>query len=377
MKIALPAPSAIPARRANTIQVMKMAEALVGLGHAVRVYSPPGPPVTVAELSIHYGLGELPDGALSVEWLAAAPSLRRYDFSVRAVRRARAWAADLVYTRLPQAAALAAWRGLTTVFELHDDPPGRMGPLLLRLYLRAPTRKRLVVITHALAERVCARFSLPWPLVLPDAVDLRRYRGLPAPGQARRELGLPGLDPERFTLGYTGHLYPGRGAELLLPLAERLPEVTLLLVGGEPADVERVRAEAAREGLGNLLLTGFVPNADLPRYQAACDLLLAPYGRRVAASSGGDIAAYLSPMKLFEYLACGRPILAGDLAALGEILKDDYAVRLPPDDPDAWAAAVRRLMADPDHRQRMAAAARTAAEQHTWEQRARSLLEGM
>ena len=89
-----------------------------------------------------------------------------------------------------------------------------------------------------------------------------------------------------------------------------------LIVGGEPQDVENLRQRVRVIGLKNVILTGFVPNARLPLYQAACDVLLMPYQRQVAASSGGDIARYLSPMKLFEYMACERPIISSDLPVL-------------------------------------------------------------
>ncbi len=144
-----------------------------------------------------------------------------------------------------------------------------------------------------------------------------------------------------FTAGYTGHLYAGRGGELMIELAARLPEITFLLVGGEPPDVARLQAKVNARQLDNVILTGFIPNADLPLYQAACDVLLMPYQKPVAASSGGDIAPYLSPMKLFEYLACGRAILSSDLPVLREVLNPANAVLLDPETSRAWAAALR------------------------------------
>jgi glycosyltransferase involved in cell wall biosynthesis len=129
-------------------------------------------------------------------------------------------------------------------------------------------------------------------------------------------------------------------------------------------------------GLHNLILTGFVPNAELPIYQAACEVLLMPYQTQVAASSGGDIGRYLSPMKLFEYLACGRAILASDLSVLQEILNPQNAVILPRDDLDAWVEALITLRDDIPRRMALGAQARQDAEMYTWEKRASRILDG-
>jgi glycosyltransferase involved in cell wall biosynthesis len=385
MKIAVIAPTHIPARRANTIQVMKMTQALANLGHTIRLIAP-GLPIPGEEgcqweeLAQQYGLLH----PFPVEWLAASSRLRRYDFAWQAVRRARQWDADLLYTRLPQAATMASILGMATILEIHDLPQGKIGPLVFRLFLKGRGAKRLVVITRTLAldlaEKLGAPALPPFTIIAPDGVDLDRYAGLPNPAQARRALNQARepsspLLPERFTAGYTGHFYRGRGHELLLAIAERLPEITFLLVGGEAEDVARLRAQA--KGLKNVILTGFIPNVDLPLYQAACDVLLMPYQRQVAASSGGDIARYLSPMKLFEYLACGRPILCSDLPVLHEVLNPENAVLLPPDEAQAWVNALTSLQAEPERRNELAAKAHQAAVLYTWEARAAQVLDNV
>lgn len=386
MKIALIAPSNLPARRANTLQVMKMAQALTILGHNVRVLVP------VAEkykshqtplwndLAAHYGLRH----KFTVEWLFAHPRLRRYDYGYRTVWYARQWQADLVYTRLPQTAVFAGWIGMDTIFEIHDLPQGILGPWLFHRFLKARGARRLVVITRALKSDLVKQFSAPdsapFTVVALDGVDLERYVDLPEPQEARRKLYIDDaghIKPERFTVGYTGHLYYGRGAKLLLELATRLPTMTFLLVGGEPQDVDSLRAETEVRGLDNVVLTGFVPNADLPRFQAACDVLIMPYQRKVAGSSGGDISRYLSPMKLFEYLACGRAILSSDLPVFREVLSERNAVLLPPEDVRAWVTKLEELRDNPEIRAALSSQALHDAKCYTWEARAERILEGL
>lgn len=392
MKIAMIAPTHLPARRANTLQVMKMAQAFTRLGHAVQLAIPalpaPGEAVDWPALKHFYGLQvEFP-----LTWIRVSHRLRRYDYGWKSVSWARGQKADLVYTRLPQAAALASWLGRATLLEIHELPQGTAGKWLLRRFTGGRGARRLVAISAHLLEGLEHDFpSLSHPaagrqdftLVAPDGVDLDRYADLPDPAAARQWLaeGTEGepvhLAQNEFVAGYSGHFYPGRGVRLLLDLAKRLPNVRFLLLGGEPQDVARLRAEAEARQLDNLTITGFVANADLPRYQAACDLLLMPYQRQVAGSSGGDIAGVFSPLKLFEYMACGRPILSSDLPALREVLNLENAMLLPGDDLQAWAQAIQDLQSQPERRARLARRARQDSSRYSWENRAARILEGI
>ena len=394
MKIAVIAPTAIPSRRANSIQTMKMAQALANLGHTVRVVAPTSPPAAIEPvaweaLSRHYGLeliSDQPDSRptnLDIEWLLARTSLRRYDFSWRSVSWARRWQADLLYTRLPQAAALASQTNLSVILEIHDLPKGNIGPWMFRLFLKGRGARRLVVITRSLADDLHQYFDAPGPaeiqssftVISPDGVDLGRYAELPLPAAARSQM--QPILPERFTVGYTGHFYSGRGLDLILSLAARLSTINFLLVGGEENEVQKLTGRAKSLALENTFITGFIPNTDLPLYQAACEALLMPYQKQVAASSGGDIARYLSPMKVFEYMASGRAILSSDLSVLREVLSSENAVLLPPDDLEAWITAIRELQGDPQWRARLGDRARSDVQQYSWETRAQTILAGI
>jgi len=85
----------------------------------------------------------------------------------------------------------------------------------------------------------------------------------------------------------------------------------------------------------------------------------------------------LSPMKLFEYLACGRPILSSTLPVLGEVLNDHNAVLLPATEVESWTQALRHLQLDPETRNKLSAQARQDALKYTWEKRAGLILDGI
>jgi glycosyltransferase involved in cell wall biosynthesis len=147
--------------------------------------------------------------------------------------------------------------------------------------------------------------------------------------------------------------------------------------GGEPKAVSAWAARIERERLSNLRLLGFVPQKELPLIHAASDVLLMPYERTIAVSSGGDTAAFASPMKAFEYLAAGRAILSSDLPVLHEVLNEGNAVLLDPESIDAWETALRRLVDDPSLRARLGQTARRDAARYSWLERTRRALEGI
>ena len=150
MKIACLAPSQVPSTTANSIQVMKVCQSLVQIGHTVRLWLPGEQHHPWEQLAAHYGLTDHFD----LTWLHTEPSLKRYDLSVKGVSAARKWGAEALFTWLPQAAWLAARIKLPALLELHDRPTGRLGPRLLRWFAASRTPHRLLFITQALRRVV-------------------------------------------------------------------------------------------------------------------------------------------------------------------------------------------------------------------------------
>ncbi len=374
MRIAAITNSRIPSLTANSIQAMKVCDALTALGHELLLLAPAEASAAQwPELASHYGLTH----PFEVQWLPSLRALKRFDFVWYAQRAAERFKADVIYTWLPQSAVFALWRNYPTALEMHADVAGHMGAWWLRRFQSARGRKRLLVTTQALRKALerSTGASLDDDVVqpAPNGVDFERYAGLPDASKARRELGLPDCP----TAGFTGHFYEGRGMDLLLALAQLLPDVNFLWVGGTPAAVEEWRGRLQAAGVKNVLLTGFVDNSVLPRYQAAADLLLMPYSTSISASSGQDIAEVINPMKMFEYMAAQRAILTADLPSIREVLDESCAVFCPSGDVDAWKRALQALLREPSRRKALAENARRKVEEHSWTAREERALAGL
>ena len=372
MKIALITNSRIPSLTANSIQAMKVAQALMQLGHDIKMFAPKeSDAVNRESLLTHYGLRLTPD----LDLLPSISGLKRLDFIVHAQRAAKKFGADVIYTWLPQSAALGAWIGYPVVLEMHADNSGKLGVWWMRQFWKQKTPKVMTVTTSALRKALERSTNFQFPneaiLLAPNGVELEKYAGLPSPVEARRQLNLK----EGLTVGFTGHIYPGRGADLLFELAKQMPNVNFLWVGGTPELVDFWRGKLSEAGMTNVTMTGFVKHESIPLYQAAADVLLMPYSRSIEASSGQDIAEVINPMKMFEYMASGRGIVCADLSVIREVLNEGNAVFCEPEDVGKWKVEIEKLLADEPRRLALGAQARKDVEQLTWLKREERVME--
>jgi glycosyltransferase involved in cell wall biosynthesis len=305
------------------------------------------------------------------------PSIRlfkRFDFIVHAQRAAKRFNADLIYTWLPQSAVLGLWSGYPAVLEMHADVAGRMGAWWLRQFWKMKGHKLMTVTVSALRKALERSTNLQFDdqslLVAPNGVELEKYAGLPSPVEARQKLNLK----EGLTVGFTGHIYPGRGADMLFELAKQMPQVNFLWVGGTPELVDFWRGKLTDANMTNVTMTGFVKHEVIPLYQAASDVLLMPYGRSISASSGQDIAEVINPMKMFEYMASGRAIVSADLPSIREVLNEGNAVLCEPGEIGKWRLEIEALLANEARRLALSAHARKDVEQLTWVKREERVL---
>lgn len=369
MKIVYLSGSLIPSRRANSIHVMKMCQAFVKNGHEVHLlaFGGRGCEPGVDDPYRFYGVN--PCFAIEkLPWVQLRGWVSVY--AVLAALKAKGLAPDLVYGRVLQGCFISGLLGLPVIFEYHSILPGwlsrRISAWMFSWLIRSKRLKRLVVISGALQRYYQQQYGISEQLitVAPDAAD---------PPRASESLQF--ADSGRLQVGYVGHLYPGRGLEIIAGLAERCDWADFHLVGGDDSDVDYWKGKLSV--LDNVVVHGFISPSQTDAYRRSFDVLVAPYQRNIAVYGGGNTAQWMSPLKIFEYMAAGKTILCSDLPVLREVLTHEKTALLcEPEDVQAWARALGRLRSDQALRKRLGQAARKEFEaKYTWELRAKKVLE--
>jgi starch synthase len=206
-------------------------------------------------------------------------------------------------------------------------------------------------VSSPLAEYAVSRGARRVEL-MPNAVDLDRFADLP-----------PRPDDGAVVAVFSGALRPWHGIETIAEAWRLLGDAAprLRVVGDGPGRqlMEEIGAE----------VTGVVPHDDVPAQLATAHIGLAPYS--------ADAPNYFSPLKLFEYLAAGLAVVAADIPGIRDVVGEDGAAMIPPGDSTMLAHAVAAISESERERARLSRNARSLAEEHTWDRRARRILDAM
>lgn len=379
----------LPTEKAHGLQIMQNCEAFAAAGAEVTLWAARRvntPELRGADAFAHYGverrfrLRRLPTLDLLPFVPGQTGALAKVCFAVQMLTYiVSAWfgllfaRADVLYSRdayiLLVTAPLARLKGMRVGYEAHTRAGSRFGRWA---QVQAARGAQVFTTTARLGEDIAALgVDTARIHTAHDGIRAARFADMPGQAAARQALGWPA---DAFIVGYVGRLQTmamDKGVGLLIDALAQLPGACLGLVGGPEAQAEAYRARWAALGLdpAGFLYAGQVAPDRVPLLLAAFDVCVMPLPWTE------HFAYYASAIKLFEYMASGRALVASDLPSTREVVADgETALLFPPGDAAALAAALQHLQRDPALRERLAAAAARRVADYTWDARARRIL---
>ena len=309
----------------------------------------------------------------AVERLAGMPALRAYAPARPAALRhlccgltlvlRRAFRqADMVYTRNLWVAWMALLFGQRVVFDHYRPWPDQIPPLQLFIFRLMSSRRFLLNICHSDYTRrkyAALGVSSAKLVTIRNGFEPSRF-AFPIPVEAaKRVIGVP---EDQKTVVYTGRLNHKKGLGLAIEAARLLPDLLFILVGS----ASKGPIEAAARDVANIRIVPWQPPEELAAYVFAADVLLIPPSDAPLAVFGSTVL----PLKLFSYMASGRPILAGDTADIREVLRhNENAFLCRPDNVGALVSGLLALTQDTALASRLATTALADSRGLSWSAR--------
>jgi len=355
MKLIYFSNSTLFSRKANSIQVMKMCEAFSKNFDEVILYA--------------YSERQSIDKVHEFYGVQNNFTIKLYEYKISRLNRTlnsfltllklskKSKNETVVYCREILSAFFASLLGFKNVFEIHNLPYQKV-QFLVNYIFKSKNNLLNVTISNSLKNKIEELYKPKNPIhAFHDGASILNESFNNPPKF---------YDKSNFNIGYVGHLYKGRGIELIIELAKKLPEFSFQIVGGEKEDLDRLLNCSPK----NIFYHGFVSPKDTSRYRFFSDVLLMPYKKGLASEGTlGDTSPWMSPMKLFEYMSSSSPIISTDLPVLREVLDDGNSI-LVSYDVIEWKKAILKIYNDRKHGEFLAKNAyEDLKSKYTWEKR--------
>ncbi len=278
--------------------------------------------------------------------------------------------ADLVYGRDLLGCFMSSIIGRDTIYEAHDLvwEGSKLKELFFRIMVNQSNFIKLVVISDVLKGYYVRKYgdAIRNIEVAHDGADSCKDKKKLSTWPGRKNV---------LQVGYVGHLYKGKGVEIVEQLSREMPGVDFHLIGGLEQDIKYWKARANGS---NAFFHGFVPQSELSKYINCLDVCLLPNQKKVFSygsnSRSRSIGEFTSPLKLFDYMSHSKAIIASDLPVLREVLNDEISILVESDNVKKWCSAIQKMHSSALRELYAERALEVFEMNYSWEARSKGLL---
>jgi len=266
-----------------------------------------------------------------------------------------------IYSREPLPLLFYSLLGYQTIYEMHDFPVN--SHWFHGLVCRLATK---VVVTNTWAKERCRLeygLSEEKLILTPNGYDDKLFLTPVAKTKARQALAIP---VDQKIVMYSGHLYDWKGVEIILALGAQRPDIQFMFVGGAKVDQAKLRLKYPDK---NISFIPHLPPGEVPLYLQAADILVLP---NIPINQHSEFST--SPIKLFEYMAARRPVIASQLPSLAAVVSEQEVFFAPAGDVAAWDDTIQTVFSNPVEVKKRVEAAALLALNYTWDAKAATIL---
>ena len=362
MKLTVILNNRLPTKRAYGLQVVKTCEAFAEAGVETELFAPNAQREIKDDIFSYYKVKN--NFFIKRKWCLDIKNnyrIRYLTFLISLIF-SKISRDRFIFTRHPEIVFIFSLLGHRVIFELHN-------------WIEQSKKKRLFLIkksffivatTQAIKDKLVKNgFNSKKVVVAPNGVDLRDFDSSFSKEDIRAKLK---ISFDKIIILYSGHLNRRKGVYTIIKAARYLPDkYQIIFVGGLKGDIEKLKKVTSN--CQNIKILGSRKYSEVPLYLKAADILI------IANSGVDDVEKnYTAPLKLFEYLAAGRIIIASDVPAIREFLDDTAAVFVEPDNALKLADAIQRISDDPEKQKKLISNSSELAKKFTWQKRAEKII---
>ena len=365
--------SYLPSNRANTVHVLKMCSAFAHIGMNVTLFCNKQSDYDINKIRKAYNI----DSNYNIIAVPAKlkGKLQLLEFAFRKRNLIIQEKYDICYGRSLLALFLIRNK-LPFIYESHILPNRGIFVRLERMLLKNKNCHGLIVISQSLKEEYLKMFPFlkrKDVTVLHDGADA--FDGVYSEADVPKEL--VEAHKQGPTIGYIGHLYPGKCMEVMMKIAQKMPDQTFHVIGGTDEWVRHWHNECNNRGINNIKFYGFIDNSKVNACYQYLDIVLLPFSDNIYYNKDkkDDIGKYISPLKLFEAMSCGKAIVASKLISIEEVVNNgSNGLLVLPAEIDRWCELIRSLIVDEEYRKELGLNAKmTLEESYSWNKRAQTI----
>ena len=279
---------------------------------------------------------------------------------------------DFIVTRNITFAYIASFFFKNIIIDIHHPPINLFSKIAIRRFINSKNILKITFNSQGTLEEVVKNSDRNEKyLVCHNGVDLRQFKIKHDTLSIKKKYN---INNDKKIITYIGNIYRGRGIEKIIDLAKDMPEFMFMIVGGSNNEVDEYK-RLMPDNIENIFFLGFINHKYIPEIYSISDIMLIPYDDDFTIKGNTDASKFSSPIKIFEHLASGKPIVASKIKSIEEILENNIdSILVNAESLLSYKQAIKKILYDNKMYDEISKKALLKSKKHSWKKRAEKII---